>query len=78
MGKEYKDLSIREKMDILIEEMIQEKILFNDAKREFEKIYIEKVLSYCKNNKSKAAKLLGIHRNTLQSKTKNLRINTSK
>ncbi len=78
MWKEYKDLSIREKMDILIEEMIREKILFSDAKREFEKLYIEKVLKYCKSNKSKAAKLLGIHRNTLQNKTKNLKINISK
>jgi len=78
MEKEYKELSIREKMDILIEEMISEKILFSDAKREFEKMYIEKILSYCRNNKSKAAKLLGIHRNTLQSKTKNLKINISK
>jgi DNA-binding NtrC family response regulator len=65
-------------MDILIEEMIRERILLNDAKREFEKMYIEKVLNYYKNNKSKAAEFLGMHRNTLQGKVKNLKIKTSK
>ncbi|MFQ6082037.1 MAG: helix-turn-helix domain-containing protein [Candidatus Aminicenantia bacterium] len=72
--EEYSKLSLREKMDLLVEEMIEKKILLNDAKKEFEKLYIEKILKKHKRNISKAAQVLGLHRNTLQSKAKSLKI----
>lgn len=54
----------------LIEQMISEGVLFEDALKEFEKRFILDMLDRKKHNLSKAASALGIHRNTL---TKRLR-----
>jgi Nif-specific regulatory protein len=52
------------------------KNLFEDIISVFEKIIIEKILIKTGNNKLKAAKLLGINRNTLKAKIKKYRINS--
>lgn len=43
-----------------------------------EKILIERTLQFCFGNKSNAARLLGINRNTLHTKIKKLKINVEK
>ena len=55
-------------MDSLISEMVDRGILFSDARREFERRFITRVLQRHKGNLSRAAKDLHIHRNTLGKK----------
>jgi Fis family transcriptional regulator len=56
---------MNEKLDRLIEEMVQRGVRFPEATREFERRFISKVLAGSDGNLSKAADELGIHRNTL-------------
>jgi len=55
-------------LESLVSEMIEKGILFTDAKREFEKKFIARVLQEHGGNLSRAAKCLRIHRNTLGKK----------
>ena len=55
-------------LDALIAQMIEKNIDFEDALREFQSRFIRKVLENSNGNLSKAAKALGIHRNTLSRK----------
>jgi DNA-binding NtrC family response regulator len=59
---------MNEKLERLIEEMVQRGIRFSDASREFERRFISRVLADSDGNLSKAADVLGIHRNTLSRK----------
>lgn len=52
--------------------MIEHGIVYEDAVVEFEKKFIRKVLEKNNGNQSKAAKALGIHRNTLSRKVEGL------
>ena len=56
---------MKEQIDRLISEMVTAGVFFQDAVSEFEKKYIRKVLEASDGNQSRAAKALGIHRNTL-------------
>jgi len=56
---------MRERMESLIGEMLDGRILLEEAMGEFEKIYIEKALERNADHLSKTACALGIHRNTL-------------
>ena len=57
-----------EKLERLIEEMVTKGIRFEEATREFERRFISRVLAESDGNLSKAADVLGIHRNTLSRK----------
>ena len=59
---------MNERLERLIEEMVQKGIRFADANREFERRFISRVLAESDGNLSKAADTLGIHRNTLSRK----------
>jgi DNA-binding protein Fis len=48
--------------------MVERGILLEEAVTEFEKKFIKRALECAKGNQSRAAKLLGIHRNTLSRK----------
>ena len=65
---------MNEKLDRLIEEMVQRGIRFPEATREFERRFISKILAHVDGNLSKAAEVLGIHRNTLSRKMAEYRI----
>ncbi|HEX6124802.1 MAG TPA: helix-turn-helix domain-containing protein [Pyrinomonadaceae bacterium] len=52
-------------MESLIGEMLDGRILLDEAVSEFEKIYIQKALERNADHLSKTAAALGIHRNTL-------------
>ena len=56
---------MKELIDKLIWQMVESGMFFQDAVTEFESKYIRQVLQQCGGNQSKAAKALGIHRNTL-------------
>lgn len=59
---------MKEKLEALVLQMIDQEIGFEDACVEFERRFIRKVLEKVNGNKSKAAMTLGIHRNTLSRK----------
>ncbi|MBF8305845.1 MAG: response regulator receiver protein [Acidobacteria bacterium] len=56
---------MKDQMERLIAQMVDAGMFFPDAVSEFEKRYIRKVLDDSQGNQSRAAKALGIHRNTL-------------
>lgn len=74
MKNEYEKLNLHQKMVILIQELVENELPIKDALREFEKIYIELAAKKYKGNKTKMAKALGLHRNTLHNLTKALNI----
>jgi DNA-binding NtrC family response regulator len=59
---------MNERLERLIEEMVQKGIRFSDANREFERRFISRVVAQSDGNLSRAAETLGIHRNTLSRK----------
>lgn len=56
---------IHNRLESLIDEMLEGQILLDEAISEFEKLYIKKALAKHKQHLSKTAVILGIHRNTL-------------
>ena len=61
-------MKLRNRMEILIEEMLDGQILLTEALSEFEKVYILKALERNGEHLSQTADILGIHRNTLSKK----------
>ena len=59
---------MKDQLEGLVAQMIERGILFDEAVNEFEKKFIKRVLERTAGNQSKAAKVLGIHRNTLSRK----------
>ena len=58
-------MQLRKRMEVLIDEMLDGKILLGEAVMEFEKIYIERAVAKFGTQVTKTAAALGIHRNTL-------------
>lgn len=58
-------LIMRDRLETLIDEMLEGQILLDEALSEFEKLYIKKALAKNRQHLSKTALILGIHRNTL-------------
>jgi len=65
---------ISERLEKLVDDMVDKGVHFEDAVREFEKRFIAKVLGCCDGSVSKTAETLGIHRNTLARKMDEYRI----
>ena len=59
---------ISERLERLVEEMVDRSVQFDDAVREFEKRFIVRVLGQCDGSLTKTAGALRIHRNTLTRK----------
>ena len=74
MEKKSSSQTIHQKLETLIKEMVEKEIQYKDAMHEFEKIFIETASKKYVGNKSKVAKAIGIHRNTLHSRAKALKI----
>jgi len=58
-------MHLHSKLEALIDEMLDGRILLDEAVAEFEKLYIQKALGRHKEHLSNTAQVLGIHRNTL-------------
>jgi transcriptional regulator with PAS, ATPase and Fis domain len=56
---------IHNRLENLIDEMLEGQILLDEAMAEFEKLYIKKALARHKQHLTKTASAIGIHRNTL-------------
>ena len=59
---------MRDKLRILVADMVRGGVPLDMARREFERLYLEEVLAAHEGNHSAAARELGIHRNTLAKK----------
>jgi DNA-binding NtrC family response regulator len=59
---------ISERLEHLVEDMVDKGVEFEDAVHEFEKRFISRVLGRCDGSLTKAADILGMHRNTLTRK----------
>ena len=65
---------MRDQLDKLVSEMLDKGILYDDARREFEKMFIARALQRTCGNLGEAADLLGVHRNTIARKITEYRI----
>jgi Fis family transcriptional regulator len=61
-------------LDELVTKMVEKGIHYEDAVREFDRRFIEEVVEKSDGNLCKAADILGVHRNTLARKIKDLKI----
>ena len=61
-------------LDQLVDEMVTRGVHYTDAQREFDKRFISCVINKNDGNLCKAADTLGVHRNTLTRKVKELKI----
>ena len=59
---------MKDQLEALINQMVEQGIAFEDAVSEFEKRFVKRVLEKANGNQSKAASELRIHRNTLSRK----------
>ena len=63
-------------LEQLVTQMVEKGIHYEDALREFDRRFIVEVVDKSDGNLSKAADTLGVHRNTLARKIKDLKIKT--
>jgi Fis family transcriptional regulator, factor for inversion stimulation protein len=65
---------LRERLEHLVDEMVERGILFEDAVGAFERTFIAKVVERAEGNLTAAARELRVHRNTLSRKMTELKI----
>jgi len=68
---------VRDQLEKLVQDLLDKGILYDDARREFEKVFIAKALQRSQGNVGDAAELLGMHRNTIARKITEYRIKRS-
>ena len=68
---------MRDQLEQLIQQMLDKGILYDEARREFEKMFITRALQRSKGSVGDAATLLGLHRNTVARKMTEYRIKRS-
>ena len=65
---------MREQLDSLVQQMLDRGVRYEDARREFEKVFITRALQRSNGCVGDAAELLGIHRNTVTRKMSEYKI----
>ena len=68
---------MRDQLEKLVQDLLDKGIMYDDARREFEKVFIAKALQRSRGNVGDAAELLGMHRNTIARKITEYRIKRS-
>jgi DNA-binding NtrC family response regulator len=68
---------IRDDLSSLVQQMLDRGLMFEDAQREFERVFIARALAKTNYNVCKAAKITGLHRNTLSRKMSTYKIKKS-
>ena len=68
---------MKDQLEGLVNQMVERGIYFEEAIEEFEKRFIKSVLDRAEGNQSKAAQLLGMHRNTLSRKIGEYKLDTN-
>jgi Fis family transcriptional regulator, factor for inversion stimulation protein len=61
-------MTMRAQLEALVREMVDKGILYEDARREFERRYILYALEKGDGNIGQTSELIGMHRNTLSRK----------
>ena len=64
-------------MERLVSEMLDKGVHYEDARREFEKLFITRALQRCQGSLGEAADVLGLHRTTVARKITEYRIRRS-
>lgn len=59
---------MKNQLEELVQQMLERGVRFEDARREFERCFIDGALARSRGNVGRAAELLGMHRNTLARK----------
>jgi DNA-binding NtrC family response regulator len=68
---------VRDQLERLVSELLDKGVLYDEARQEFEKVFIARALQRTKGNVGEAADLLGLHRNTIARKISEYRIKRS-
>jgi DNA-binding NtrC family response regulator len=68
---------MRDDLAQLVQQMIDRGISYEDAQKEFERMFISRALAKSEFNVCKAAKMTGLHRNTLSRKMSAYKIRKS-
>ena len=68
---------MRDQMERLVSEMLDKGVLYDDARQEFEKMFIARALQRTNGNLGETAEMLGLHRNTVARKIAEYRIKRS-
>jgi Fis family transcriptional regulator len=68
--------NVKEQLEQVVGLMVDRGILLEEALTEFEKKFIKRVLEHASGNQCRAAKVLGIHRNTLNRKIAEYKLNS--
>ena len=68
---------MRDDLTSLVQQMVDRGILFDEAQREFERLFISRALAKSNFNVCKAARMTGLHRNTLSRKMAEYKIKKS-
>jgi len=70
-----KEKPVKDQLQTLVQNMYRSNILYSEAVREFKRCFIATVLEENKGNQCRAARQLGMHRNTLSRTLDELKIN---
>jgi len=65
---------VKDQLEALVQQMYKSNILYSEAVREFKRRFIATVLEENKGNQCRAARQLGMHRNTLSRTINELRL----
>ncbi len=66
---------MKDQLEALVQQMYKSNILYSEAVREFKRRFITTVLEENNGNQCRAARELGMHRNTLSRTVSELKIN---
>ena len=65
---------MRDELNRLVDEMVARGILYDDARQEFERQFITRAPAQADGKVGRAAKMIGLHRNTLSRKVSEYRL----
>lgn len=65
---------MKDQLEALITQMVERGILLEEALAEFERRFIKRAMDQSEGNQCRAARTLGIHRNTLSRKVEEYKI----
>ncbi len=65
---------MRDQLESLVRQMLDRGVRYDDARREFEKVFITRALERTSGGVGEAAELLGLHRNTVTRKMSEYKI----
>ncbi len=68
-------LPIKDRLEAIADELVAKGILWREAAQQFEKLFIQRSLDQTGGKIGSAARLMGMHRNTLAAKIRKHRIN---